>query len=108
MKDTPKIIEDAVEECRKTQRENFMRAYEMEQHIVWLTTTLTQIHTQAKEEERERLRQGFEPLHKLKKSWEEIEENGNPNEQVKTQIFGFNQAYKFANDLLQSLSNNKK
>ena len=61
MNQTPKIIEDAVEEFRKQlpEPERFHHInVDYKDHINlvdWLRKTLTHIHTQAKVEERERL-----------------------------------------------------
>ena len=45
----------------------------------------------------------FEHLYKVKKCWEKIEKDGNPNEQVKTQIHGFNQAFKIADSAFKDI-----
>ena len=58
MNQTPKIIEDAVEEFRiqlPKPKKHYHTQVDFRDHIYleeWLTQTLTQIHTQAKEEER--------------------------------------------------------
>ena len=49
------------------------------------------------------IEKSFEQLYIVKKDWENIEEKGNPNEQIETQIFGFNQAFKITDEILQRI-----
>ena len=66
MNQTPKIIEDAVEEFREKFRHCSCELWEGDTKPSdiqkWLTKTLTHTHTQAKEEEREKIAKMFEGL----------------------------------------------
>jgi len=78
----------------------FVDATELKSAIKQTFTTSIQ---EALAEDRERVRNSFEQLEVIKKSWENIEKEGNPNEITKTQIFGFNQCYKIVKQILSSL-----
>ncbi len=66
----------------------------------WLRTQLRRV---ALEVVREVTDGSFEHLDRVKKAWEGIEKDGNPNEQVQAQIFGFNQCYEIAAEARQAM-----